>query len=244
MASNNYFTATDKFKFSCHAGLACFNTCCRDISIFLTPYDVLRLKNQLKLTSDEFLQKYTHVIDTGPQRFPMIMINMMDQPDKRCPFVSAQGCSVYQNRPWSCRIAPVDIKGENLYGFCFDEVRCHGLKENREWTVKEWAENQGVDLTQKIEQTFNEIPKQLTFTGLASIDRHIKDMFMMVCYNLDRFRDYIFKSNFIEVFNVPAATATTIKTDDLELMEFGFNWLVNGFNIRKSIELRDQAFGG
>jgi hypothetical protein len=244
LVNNNYFTAEDKFKFSCHEGLACFNSCCRDISIFLTPYDVLRLKNQLALSSEEFLNKYTHVIDTGARSFPVVMINMQDQPNKKCPFVSPKGCSVYHNRPWSCRIAPVDIKGDNLYGFCFDEARCHGLKEEREWTVKEWTENQGVDLDQKIEDTFNEIPKHLRFTGFASIDRHIKDIFIMVCYNLDKFRDYIFNSKFVEVFNITPETVASIKADDIKLMQFGFNWLVNEIDIRKSIALRDEAFGG
>jgi uncharacterized protein len=38
------FTWDDQFKFSCHKGLACHNTCCRDVNIFLTPYDVLRMR--------------------------------------------------------------------------------------------------------------------------------------------------------------------------------------------------------
>ena len=33
-----------KFRFSCHKGLSCFTQCCGDVNIFLTPYDVLRLK--------------------------------------------------------------------------------------------------------------------------------------------------------------------------------------------------------
>ena len=35
------------FRFSCHPGVACFNRCCADVNIFLTPYDVLRMKNRL-----------------------------------------------------------------------------------------------------------------------------------------------------------------------------------------------------
>ncbi len=38
------FTLDDKFKFSCHKELTCYNTCCRDVNIFLTPYDVLRMR--------------------------------------------------------------------------------------------------------------------------------------------------------------------------------------------------------
>ena len=40
-----------KFHFHCHAGLACFNQCCRTPTIVLSPYDLLRLKQALGLSS-------------------------------------------------------------------------------------------------------------------------------------------------------------------------------------------------
>ncbi len=40
----------DKFQFRCHKGIACFNKCCENIDIMLTPYDILRLKNRLGIT--------------------------------------------------------------------------------------------------------------------------------------------------------------------------------------------------
>ena len=51
-----------KFTFSCHPGVSCFNQCCSDVNIFLTPYDVLRLKNRLGISSQEFLDKYTQLV--------------------------------------------------------------------------------------------------------------------------------------------------------------------------------------
>ena len=41
----------DTFRFRCHPGVSCFNTCCADVNIFLSPYDVLRLTERLGLTS-------------------------------------------------------------------------------------------------------------------------------------------------------------------------------------------------
>ncbi|WP_031515895.1 YkgJ family cysteine cluster protein [Desulfofalx alkaliphila] len=242
MSDNRYFSKEDKFNFACHQGLACFNSCCRDISIFLSPYDVLRLKKALQISSQQFLDQYTYIINTG-SGFPMVVIRMPEENDKRCPFVTDKGCSVYQARPWSCRMAPVDIKGENQFGFCFDSSQCQGLLENKQWTVNEWAENQGVDLEQKIEKTFNEIPARVKFTGLSAIDRHIREMFLMACYNLDKFRRFIFDSSFLHLFEIPEDVAERIKDNDLELMEFGFDWLVNHLDIRKSIAVRDQVFG-
>ena len=51
----------DCFKFECRPGIACFNKCCGDVNIFLSPYDVLRLKNQLGMSSGDFLDKHTQM---------------------------------------------------------------------------------------------------------------------------------------------------------------------------------------
>ena len=48
-----------KFRFECHKRVRCFTACCRGINIILTPYDIIRLKNRLGLSSDEFLAIYT-----------------------------------------------------------------------------------------------------------------------------------------------------------------------------------------
>ena len=42
----------NRFKFRCHKGVDCFTKCCRGINIVLTPYDIIRLKNRLQLSSE------------------------------------------------------------------------------------------------------------------------------------------------------------------------------------------------
>ena len=241
MKPDRLFSTNDKFKFSCHSGLACFNTCCRDINIFLTPYDVLRLKQSLEMTSGEFLTRFTHIIQPGAKMFPLVMINMDESEEKNCPFLSAQGCSVYQDRPWSCRMAPVDIRGDNQYTFCFDSSRCHGLTESQEWTVNEWMVNQGADVYQKMDAEFKEIPLKLKFTGFAGLDKHIREMFFMACYDLDKFRRFIFESSFIKVFNVSSETAESIKTDDFALMKYGLHWLADEMDLKKSAAVKEEV---
>lgn len=56
----------DNFRFACHEGLDCFTRCCRDITIFLTPYDILRLKNGLGISSQKFLRNYTLSLSVPP----------------------------------------------------------------------------------------------------------------------------------------------------------------------------------
>jgi len=47
------------FKFNCHKNVSCFNKCCTDVNIFLTPYDIIRLKTILKCLPRNFWKVYT-----------------------------------------------------------------------------------------------------------------------------------------------------------------------------------------
>ena len=53
---------TDTFSFRCYPGIDCYNLCCQNLNLFLYPYDVLRLKNALNISSDEFLDQYVDVV--------------------------------------------------------------------------------------------------------------------------------------------------------------------------------------
>ena len=55
----NMVEGTHVIEFSCHKGISCWNACCSNIDISLTPYDVLRMKRHLGITSTEFLRDYT-----------------------------------------------------------------------------------------------------------------------------------------------------------------------------------------
>lgn len=221
--------ADGKFNFSCHEGLACFKKCCRDISIFLTPLDVLRMKNKLNISSGQFLDQYTIPFTAGYPGFPLVLIRMLEEENLRCPFITDKGCGVYMERPWSCRMAPVEIRGEGVYGFCFDQSHCHGLKEHKEQTVQEWMKDQGLGVYEGIEAIFNDIPTRMKPSGQKELDRQMMNAFHLAAYDLDRFRQFIFETPFLEVYEVPMEVAEKVKTDDVELLQFGFSWLMSAF---------------
>ena len=54
-----HLTPESKFNFRCHKDISCFNKCCGDLDIFLTPYDIIRIKNSLKITSSQLLDNHT-----------------------------------------------------------------------------------------------------------------------------------------------------------------------------------------
>ncbi len=68
-----------KFQFQCHKGVKCFNKCCRDINIILTPYDIIKLKTRLGLSSEEFLALYTEPQILEKTDLPVVTLKLLDE---------------------------------------------------------------------------------------------------------------------------------------------------------------------
>ena len=84
---------------------------------------------------------------------------------------------------------------------------------------------------QKVEE-YNEMGKlfkEISLHDFFSKDKKLTppqlEMFYTVCYNIDKFREFVFESTFLNRFDVPEDTVKKIKEDDEELLKFGFEWL-------------------
>jgi Fe-S-cluster containining protein len=223
-----------KFKFNCHKGLPCFTKCCADVNIFLTPYDVLRMKKALNISSGEFLEKYTVSPFMEEQKLPLVLLKMRDDAAKTCPFVTPEGCAIYQDRPWSCRMFPVGIAASKNTDrpddqeLCFvveQGFSCLGLQEGREWTVADWWRDQGIDTYDTNNQPYKEITLHKSFTEGEGIGSAKIMMFYLTCYDLDRFRGLVLESSFLSRFEIEPEVVEKIKTDDEALLNFGYQWL-------------------
>lgn len=227
----------DTFRFSCHDGLACFKQCCRDINIFLTPYDVVRMKNKLEMSSGEFLAQFAHVLRAPGSGFPVVILKMRED-NLVCPFITSFGCRVYQVRPWSCRMAPVEVRGDGIYGIAFEKSHCQGLNETKEWTVEEWINNQGLAEYNEPEELFGQIPLKVKSTGNSELDKFIMDMIFIGCYDIDYFRSIVKEHPELITEQSPEERETILK-EDVALMKFAFNWLPDQLNdIKKITELK------
>ena len=180
----------DKFKFACHSKLACFTHCCADVNIALTPYDVLRLRKRIGMGSEDFIEKYTVLPPMAPgQKLPMVYLRMSEA-DKRCQFVGEKGCSVYEDRPWACRMYPIghasgrteaNPQGEDFY-FILRDRRCDGLDEERELTIREWMESQATGDYDAANDEYKELSLHPFLTRGYALEPQHRQMFFMACY--------------------------------------------------------------
>ncbi len=234
LAEYERLTPDDSFSFRCHNKLECFNTCCGDVNIALTPYDVIRLKEHLGLTSSEVIEKYTIRPFTKDQTLPVVLLRMDEtKENKPCHFVTEQGCSVYDNRPWPCRMYPVgtasartddDPNAPEFY-FLMKDDPCGGFAEDRELTIRQWMEDQGVAPYDEMGELFKQINLHPFFRKGGTLNPQQMEMYFTACYDLDRFRAFIFDSSFLDKYEVEPEEQERIKADDIELFKFTVRWL-------------------
>jgi Fe-S-cluster containining protein len=225
--------ADSTFTFGCHPGVPCFNTCCRDVNIVLTPLDVLQLARATGLETGEFLEKHTLNPITKELHLPVIMLKMGDDEERLCPFLGDEGCTVYDRRPWACRMYPVGmaipparagVEPEPIY-FLFEDDHCQGRCQQTQWTAQSWREDQNIIERDELEAGFRELVTHPWFIGGRQLDPKRLHMFYMACYDLDTFRSFIFGSTFCERFQIEEELREQLANNDEALLRFAFRWL-------------------
>ena len=223
----------EPFRFGCHPGVACFNRCCADVNILLTPLDVLRLARRLGLSTHEFLDRHTLIPITKELQLPVVVLRMGEEPEKRCPFIGEGGCSVYDDRPWACRMYPIGMalpparagQEPQPFHFLFEDEFCLGRQEPQLWTVASWRRDQNVAEREELEAGFRALVSHPWFIGGRQLDPKRLEMFFMACYDLDTFRRFVLESSFLARFDLEPGLEQRLREDDLELLAFAFRWL-------------------
>jgi len=231
----------DRFRFHCHPGVGCFTTCCADVTIFLTPYDVLRLKNRLQITSAEFMDRHTHFLTREKQIIPLVVLKMEDNEQKRCPFVTPEGCKVYEDRPWACRMFPLDVDAEEKFSIIASPEKCFGLKEEREMRVIEWLEDQGVMDYQRVNNYYAEITSHPSLKEMDVTNDQVRQMVYLAAYDLEKFRDLVFNSEFLNMFEFDDDFKERIRVDDTELLHLGLDWIKFGLFGQKTLKIKPEV---
>ncbi|MDY6823318.1 MAG: YkgJ family cysteine cluster protein [Thermodesulfobacteriota bacterium] len=227
------------FSFACHAGLGCFNQCCRNLNMFLYPYDVLRLRKNMGISSGEFIDRHVDIVLREGSYFPDVLLSMADNAEKTCPFLTDGGCSVYPDRSYSCRMFPVEqglMYGKDgapqLVHFYRPPDFCEGKHEDNPMTPAQWIKDQVAETHNKMTREWAAVKGLFFSNPWPTGDGFGEDtygpkakMAFMAAYNIDAFRDFVFNSSFLKRYKIKKDLLKKVRASDAELMRLGFEWI-------------------
>jgi len=238
-------------QFRCHRDVKCWNACCANIDITLTPYDILRLKNRLEMSSGDFLKQYTVPFEMDQDGMPGVKFRPV-QGGTACQFMKPEGCGVYEDRPTACRYYPVallsmrnqdEFTDRTSYALV-QESHCLGHQEPRSLTIDEYRKDQGVDVYDEKGRGWRQLvlKRKSAGPGIGKPPAISNQLFFMVSYDVDRFRAFASSDAFNRTYDVPLEVMATLLADDEALMEFGYNFLKHTLFGEKFLEEREGAY--
>lgn len=244
------FDENKVIQFQCRKGISCWNACCSNIDIALTPYDILRLKRRFEMGSGEFLKKYTVPYEMDQSSIAGVKLRPVEN-GTACQFMTDEGCSVYEDRPTACRYYPVallslrrqDETTDRASYALVEEPHCLGHQEPRKITVDAYRKEQGLveydDLARGWRQLI--LKKKSSGPSIGKPSKRSLELFFMVCYDIDRFSQFVASDGFSTIYDLPAEELKNILCDDVELMQFGFRFLRQVLFGEETIPLRKEA---
>jgi Fe-S-cluster containining protein len=234
MSDFQAITTDSPFTFACHPGVSCFTECCRELDLALTPYDVLRLKNHLNIPSGHFLDRYVIIEWEEKQLFPTYYLTMVDDGRASCVFVGTNGCTVYADRPGSCRAYPIgrgaalrnnSPPGETLV--LVREAHCHGYAEPQRQSVADYLCGQGMDEYIRYNDALLPLVQHPSIlAGTFRPSRKQLDQYTLALYELDQFRRDMVDGRVALHRPMSPAQLAGIAGDDGALLVLGIRWLM------------------
>jgi Fe-S-cluster containining protein len=220
-----------EFNFRCYPGVSCFNACCRAIDITLTPYDVVRLRRRLGMSSSDFLKAHTAPFQMDQDGLPGIKLRTEDE-QPTCLFMVDEGCSIYEDRPTACRYYPVaqlSIRNADEYvdreSFAMvREDHCKGHEEPRPIKVAEYRAEQGLDDYDRHNRGWRQLvlKKKSLGPAVGKPSKRSLQLFFMANYDLDAFRIFTLQEGFRKGFALSEEEWQQIDQSDEALLDFSY----------------------
>jgi Fe-S-cluster containining protein len=247
----------DMFAFSCHKGISCWNECCHGADIVVTPGDMLRLSRHFGIRPIEFLDRYCYQAQWEKAGLPVAKLRMTGEDGGGpCAFVDDEkGCTVYENRPVTCRyyplgLAAIKMKGQDEkenFNFLVKEAHCKGHDESKLQSVAQYRKEQGADEYDQINSGWMDIlMKAASWASTGGpygkeIAANTQGMFYMVSTDIDAFRRFVFETRFLEIYEIEKETTEVLKTNDAVLLTLGFDWLKNVIFGEPTISMKEAV---
>jgi Fe-S-cluster containining protein len=221
-------TDDERFRFRCHPGVSCFTECCRELELALNPYDVVRLGRCLGLTTADVLDRHAVVEQGEADLFPRVFLAMIDDGRASCPFVSAQGCTVYADRPAPCRTYPLG-RGASLkedgsvtvLHVLLSEAHCRGFAENEEQDVALWTADQELLPYHRMNDRLLRLVQHPRVKAGWRPSESQCQRYLACLYDLDRFRAELPDNTPDRAF---------LLADDEKLLAFAIDHLIREFH--------------
>lgn len=221
---------SQRLHFGCHPGVACFNECCADLDLELSPYDVLRLRKALGLSSNDFLERHALFAIETPTGLPRVFLKMSNDERRSCPFVGDEGCEIYEDRPGACRTYPLGRGAQvgedgkvSVRWVVIHEDHCLGFAEKTSFSVEEWIADQGLEEY----NSFNDQYLALQSEWKQKVARPSKDltgMAILALFRLDDFRNLVYRRA-PETLGLDEEGKAHIVEDESARLSFAFDWL-------------------
>lgn len=218
----------EPFAFDCHRGVGCFTTCCRELELALTPYDLLRIRKATGLHSRAILDRYVIIEQEPKDVFPRFYLTMVDDGNASCVFLGSAGCSIYPNRPGGCRTYPLGRatvrteRGLQEHFVLLREAHCLGFHELSINTVASYLESQGLDSYNHFNDRLTEIIQHDQIRKGMQLDERQRRLFILTLYDLDSFRDELLAGRFSMI---DTGKLVQLQNDDEALLDYGLRWL-------------------
>ena len=223
-----------EISFRCYPGISCFNACCKRADVTLAPYDILRLKTRLGLTSTEFLARHTVPFQMDADGTPGVKLKTNEE--GACLFLDGdRGCGVYTDRPTVCRYYPVALLNRRVAGqtdtqqeySMVREDHCKGHLEDRLITIADYRAEQGCDLHDEHNREWYQLILKKRSAGptVGRPPQTSLNVFFLASYDLDTFRRFVLSDKFKDTYDLPADFYAGVQADDLALLKFGYRFL-------------------
>ncbi len=227
-------SADDRIRFRCYKGISCFNDCCQQADVTLAPYDILRLKRRLGMTSSDFMRDYTVPFQMDGDGLPGIKLKTHG--NGTCLQLDGDaGCGVYEDRPTLCRHYPLALlslrekdasQAQERYSL-FKEEHCRGHDEDRSISVADYRAEQGCEQYDQRNREWYQLVLKKRSAGptVGKPPRASLQLFFMASYDVDTFRRFVSSDSFRSTYVLPDGRYQELDADDDALLAFGFQFL-------------------
>lgn len=237
-------------RFDCHPDIACFNACCRNSDVQLTPHDIIRLKRRLGLSSARFVARYTVPFEMDHHGMPGLKLARKPA-SSACVFLGDEGCDVYEDRPLACRYYPLGkmhvreagvARTEERY-FLVREDYCKGHGGPVTVTIRDYLSRQGIPEYEAANRPWMDIivRKRSAGPAVGAPSARSLQLFDMCSYDIDGFRAFVQQSGFRDIFDLADSEMETIVASDENLLAFSMRFLRQVLFGEQSIDMRKDA---